>query len=748
MKKKDELLQDEGMDESSKGTGVLEKEETVPGEEESQVKEEDLSAKVDLPTKEELSAQEELPAQEDARPEKGEESEEKTCLEEVPKITVKKDDQPVLEYELCQELVSIGRRQGNEIVLDDRNVSRQHAQIKREGDAFIIEDMQSTGGTEVNGKKISSQQIYTGDVIKIGDFELYFFSGMKGEEKTVFNEEEEEDRTSFDEDRTKFYEEPLAKLLVKRAENLQGDINLEEEMVIGRGEEADIQLEDSRISRKHCKIALKDKNFVITDLQSANGTFVNGGKISEKALQNGDQIQIGNALFEFQMQQGAQIVPQRGILKRFLKVMGIFGLIAIVFGFIFLVSSDLTTSHTVILSKLWEKQANGPIQISAAIGDLNNDVFNDIVVADAKGFIHAFDGRTGGSIWNKPYSTGWSILSAPVLGDVNQKDGRLDVILGTQMGQVYTIDGSRGNLIWASHVIKGAVSSSPALTDLNSDDVLDVVVGSKDNFIHALDGKQGGEIWSFNAKGEVTTNPSLTDIDGDGTLDVIIGSPGNVYALSGLNGKRLWVYQSLGNPSSAAIGHFNDDLIEDVAVSFAKELVVLNGKTGAVLWTWNIPLITEEENLEPISPALVDFNQDHYLDVVCVSGKGHVYSIDGASRGNRYFWDFSTEGIVPSTPSILDFDQDGTPDVSVTSQKGIIYLINGKDGHLLTQFELHEETVSPVAIADVNANKLVDLVVGTLSGKLLVVETNTKCDKNEVFWSALGRDRLHTARVQ
>ena len=736
MNKKDELLQEEGMDESEKGIGVLEKKETMSGEE-------DLSAEADLSTKEELSAKEE------AQSEKEEESEEKTCLEEVPKITVKKDDQPVLEYELSQELVSIGRRQGNDIALDDRNVSRQHAQIKREGDAFIIEDLKSTGGTEVNGKKISSQQIYTGDVIKIGDFELHFFSGMKGEEKTVFNEEEgEEDRTSFDGDRTKFYEEPLAKLLVKRAENLEGDINLEEEMVIGRGEEADIQLEDSRTSRKHCKIALKDKDFVITDLQSANGTFVNGGKISEKALENGDQIQIGNALFEFRMQQGAQIVSRRGILKRLLKVMGIFGLIAIVFGLIFLVSSDFTTSHAVILSKLWEKQANGPIQISAAIGDLNNDVFNDIVVADAKGFIHAFDGRTGGSIWNKPYSTGWSILSAPVLGDVNQKDGRLDVIMGTQKGQVYTIDGSKGNLIWASNVIKGAVSSSPALTDLNSDDVLDVIVGSKDNFVHALDGKQGGEIWSFNAKGMVTTNPSMTDIDGDGTLDVIIGSPGNVYALSGLNGKRLWVYQSLGNPSSAAIGRFNDDLVEDVAISFAKELVVLNGKTGAVLWTWNIPLIKEEENLQPISPALVDFNQDNHLDAVCVSAKGHVYAIDGASRGNRYFWDFSTEGIVPSTPSILDFNQDGTPDVSVTSKKGIIYLINGKDGHLLTQFELNEETVSPVAIADVNANKLVDLVVGTQSGKLIVIESNTKCDKNEVFWSSQGRDRLHTARFQ
>ena len=59
MKKKDELLQEEGMDESKKGIGVLDKEGTMPGEEESGVKTEDLPEQVDLPTKEELSTQEE-----------------------------------------------------------------------------------------------------------------------------------------------------------------------------------------------------------------------------------------------------------------------------------------------------------------------------------------------------------------------------------------------------------------------------------------------------------------------------------------------------------------------------------------------------------------------------------------------------------------------------------------------------------------------------------------------------------------
>ena len=679
--------------------------------------------------------------------EKEEGLEEKTSLETGPKITVKKGDDVILEYEMLKDLVTIGRRQTNDIVLDDRKVSRQHTQIKREGNVFTVEDMQSTGGTEVNGKKITSQEMFTGDVIKIGDFELHFDSGLKGEEKTVF---EEEDKTTLDEDRTVFYEEAVGKLIVMRSENLQGEINLGEEVIIGRGEGVDIQLEDLHASREHSKIALVNKNFVITDLQSSNGTFVNGEKITEQVLQNGDKIQIGDSIFEFQVEKGAKIVS-KDIGKKLLKGVGILAVVVFMF-VVVLKFVGREKPHPVILSKVWEKQTKDAVHICPAIGDLNNDIFNDILVADTKGFIYALDGRTGGSIWNKPYNVGCPIFSSLVLGDINQKDGKLDVIVGSDKGKVYTIDGGRGSLIWQSSVVKGAIVSSPALADLNSDKVLDVVVGTKDGFVYALDGKQGGEIWHFDAKNEVKASPSLTDIDGDGILDVIISSPGNIYALSGLNGKRLWFFQGSGNSSSTAIGKFNNDEIEDVVVvlsHFSQQVVVLNGKTGAVLWKWEMPLPWRVEKiLVPISPALGDFNGDGTLDVICSSSIGHIYAIDGASKGEKYLWDFSIEGEVPSSASLFDFNGDKNLDVVVTSQKGIIYVINGKDGHLLTQFDIQEKSVGPIAIGDVNANKLADLIVGTLAGKILVVESNARCGKNEILWGVLGKNELHTCRAK
>ena len=66
------------------------------------------------------------------------------------------------------------------------------------------------------------------------------------------------------------------------------------ESYIGRADDCKIRIPSSNVSRKHCKITLKDRLAFIVDLQSVNGTFVNGRKI--KGLQtivHADKIFIG-----------------------------------------------------------------------------------------------------------------------------------------------------------------------------------------------------------------------------------------------------------------------------------------------------------------------------------------------------------------------------------------------------------------------------------------------------------------------
>jgi len=77
-------------------------------------------------------------------------------------------DEPMIG--LDRPITIIGRRQGSDIVIHDTNVSRMHAQIRRDGSRLTIEDAGSANGTLVNDERIeNSQDLQPGDVIRIGD---------------------------------------------------------------------------------------------------------------------------------------------------------------------------------------------------------------------------------------------------------------------------------------------------------------------------------------------------------------------------------------------------------------------------------------------------------------------------------------------------------------------------------------------------------------------------------------------------
>jgi len=69
---------------------------------------------------------------------------------------------------------TIGRLPGNHLELTDEKVSRRHCRISRENGAYILEDLESSNGTEVNNREITSCEIVEGDVIRLGQVVLYF----------------------------------------------------------------------------------------------------------------------------------------------------------------------------------------------------------------------------------------------------------------------------------------------------------------------------------------------------------------------------------------------------------------------------------------------------------------------------------------------------------------------------------------------------------------------------------------------
>jgi len=77
-----------------------------------------------------------------------------------------------------------------------------------------------------------------------------------------------------------------------------------EEVMLGRALEADVRINDTGVSRQHAKIIAErnDKlEYIINDLDSRNGTFVNGRRIRREVLDNGDKITIGETILRFDL---------------------------------------------------------------------------------------------------------------------------------------------------------------------------------------------------------------------------------------------------------------------------------------------------------------------------------------------------------------------------------------------------------------------------------------------------------------
>lgn len=77
-------------------------------------------------------------------------------------------------FPLIQSVINIGRRLDNQLVIDDPRVSRNHAQLRAIKGRFVIFDLNSTGGTFVNGQRTSQSVMYPGDVISLAGVPLVF----------------------------------------------------------------------------------------------------------------------------------------------------------------------------------------------------------------------------------------------------------------------------------------------------------------------------------------------------------------------------------------------------------------------------------------------------------------------------------------------------------------------------------------------------------------------------------------------
>jgi ABC transport system ATP-binding/permease protein len=215
------------------------------------------------------------------------------------KLSIEDDQGNKTVVSLVRDEYTIGRAEDNTVRLTERNISRHHAKLNKNGSSWLVGDMNSYNGCFVNGVRVSdTQPIEHGDLVQLGDYRL-----------------EVHDETAVSAAAgvgTKAATVPS----VPRSQSLLGQPDrlvmlagptpgsefalVGERMVIGRGEECDISINHSSVSRIHAEIhALGNGRYELIDRESANGVRINGSELKQSLIDARDSIELGDVILKF-----------------------------------------------------------------------------------------------------------------------------------------------------------------------------------------------------------------------------------------------------------------------------------------------------------------------------------------------------------------------------------------------------------------------------------------------------------------
>lgn len=180
---------------------------------------------------------------------------------------------------LVDSRFSIGRASNNSLMIEDNSVEAMHAEIVNQQDQLTLHKKSPKGSVKVNGLEVkASSPLKANDSISIGSIELELIDSQS-----------------------------LSSIPVKQAPwSLhssaswleQHDYIIDKKTVIGRDSSCDICLNLDYLSRKHISLEPVNGKLLIEDLNSSNGTFVNGERVQKAELKPGDKIKLDVLTFE------------------------------------------------------------------------------------------------------------------------------------------------------------------------------------------------------------------------------------------------------------------------------------------------------------------------------------------------------------------------------------------------------------------------------------------------------------------
>lgn len=184
---------------------------------------------------------------------------------------------------LVDKVFTIGHNARNSLMVDNVGIAEFHAELINEHDKLTL--VNKSGGLSlwVNGMPISDHTVVkAGDTITLGELELELVDPKAGPSAP---KTETKGRSDWS--------------ISSKASWLdKGRYAIEDKVIIGRDPSCDIVLPLDHLSRQHVTLEIRRGQLFVKDLDSANGTFLNGERVKEAPLKAGDKLKLDVVTFE------------------------------------------------------------------------------------------------------------------------------------------------------------------------------------------------------------------------------------------------------------------------------------------------------------------------------------------------------------------------------------------------------------------------------------------------------------------
>ena len=220
-------------------------------------------------------------------------------------------------FKITKDSVWLGRDPNGDIVIEASAVmvSRKHSEIRQENNNFIIHDNGSFNGTLVNGNRISAPTpLYHNDEIELGlgGPLLRFVAPSRVDpmglslagQRSIAVGLLAELQGALGSKTMAVKIDSVTPKNPSRGETAQPALLMsltfgnKPELIIGRADKSDIKIDGLQISNRHARLINSNAGIVIEDLNSTNGVYVNGNRISRQAITQRDAVQIGSFLIK------------------------------------------------------------------------------------------------------------------------------------------------------------------------------------------------------------------------------------------------------------------------------------------------------------------------------------------------------------------------------------------------------------------------------------------------------------------